>query len=317
MRLVLLLILLLLLGIFSLPHLSITKSYYLLDSAVNFQVQAMALCAVMAVLSLLLSRLLASMFLLTTVAAVMVNLILPFNGLWYEWQASDVGNAKVRLKLVQANLHYYNSEKNAAFEGLHLAAADVYVLLEVNDKDRERFAKLRGDKFDYGYAEVEGFPAGIGVISKFPIVKRQLHQFPGSKAKVLQLTLAVENELFELVVLHPPSPRTSSKWQQRNDIFDYTTLLLQTPASHRLVAGDLNATPWSANFIKMNTLSPCYASQGYYVSWYGTDWLKKLGAVGGLPIDHCFASDALTVSAFKTVPLNGSDHLGLSYNLSW
>lgn len=317
MRLVLLAILLLLLGVFCLPHLSVTKSFYLLDSLVSFQVQAIVVCGAMSVIALLVSRFIASLYLLTTIAAFLVNLILPFNGLWHQWQAKTPPNSTTSINLVQANLHYYNAHKNAAFEGLLLADADIYVLLEINDNDRELFAKLRKDKFDYGYKEIEGFPAGMGVISKYPIIKRQLHQFPGSKAKVLQLTIQVNETQLELVVLHPPSPRSESKWQQRNDIFDYTTLLLQTNVSHRVVAGDLNATPWSGNFIKMSALTPCYESQGFYVSWYGADWLKQLGAVGGLPIDHCFSSDAVTISNFKTLPLNGSDHLGLSYRVNW
>ena len=100
------------------------------------------------------------------------------------------------------------------------------------------------------------------------------------------------------------TPITPQRFTRRNEQFSIAGDILARLDSSRLVVGDFNATPWSADlraFVTENGLSG--------VNTLAT-WPVWLG-FAGIPIDHAFVSHDLRILTFETGPDIGSDHLPL------
>ena len=77
-----------------------------------------------------------------------------------------------------------------------------------------------------------------------------------------------------------------------------------------LLAGDLNATPWS------QALRPLTAAgfSSLHPAWPPT-W--RAGSIFALPIDHAFVTAPLRVQRRRTGPNLGSDHRPLELEVGW
>ena len=76
--------------------------------------------------------------------------------------------------------------------------------------------------------------------------------------------------------------------------------------SRTIVAGDLNCTPWSPNFVdllKSSNLINSGLGHGLAISWTPI----PITALG-LPIDHVLVGDGIQVADRKVGPHVGSDH---------
>lgn len=92
-------------------------------------------------------------------------------------------------------------------------------------------------------------------------------------------------------------------WQVRNLVPHLAGL--RAPA---LLAGDLNATPWSATISKVMEAGGLHRTGPAGMSWLHRRlprWLLPLG----LAIDHVFAKGAVQVLSVETLDDVGSDHL--------
>ncbi|WP_372766154.1 endonuclease/exonuclease/phosphatase family protein [Pseudoalteromonas sp.] len=234
--------------------------------------------------------------------------------------SSSVSEVQPAISIFQLNLNYYNPNINKVYQILGTNRAELTVLFEVNDSHRAEFIRLRGDYFDYGSAELEGFPDGIGIISKYPILSRQKHHiFQNSvRGVIVELMLAVGEKKVRVFALHPPSPRTQTLWHKRNMMLTHLKNLLEseTELKHTIVLGDFNTNPHSTHFPKMTKYSSCYDNSGHYSSWTPISLPNSLYSLIGITIDHCLLSNSAKLSSFTTLPVNGSDHAALLYNLS-
>ncbi|MDE3270518.1 endonuclease/exonuclease/phosphatase family protein [Pseudoalteromonas sp. G4] len=234
--------------------------------------------------------------------------------------SSSVSEVQPAISVFQLNLNYYNPNINKVYQTLATNRAELTVLFEVNDSHRAEFIRLRGNYFDYGSAEIEGFPDGIGIISKYPILSRQKHQIFQSSVRgvIIELMLAVGDTKVRVFALHPPSPRTQTLWHKRNMMLTQLKNLLESEAEvkHTIVLGDFNTNPHSTHFPKMTKYSSCYDNSGHYASWAPFSLPNSLFSLIGITIDHCLVSNTVKLNSFSTLPVNGSDHAALLYNLS-
>lgn len=225
------------------------------------------------------------------------------------------------MRVFQFNLNYYNPNIRNVYQTLSTKKSDLTVLFEVNDTNRAEFIALRDAYFDYGSDEHEGFPDGIGIISKYPILYRHKHAiFKNSvRGVIIELVIAVGDKKMRILALHPPSPRTRTLWHKRNMMLLHLSNLLveQTDIEHTLVIGDFNTHPQSVHFPKPFNYSSCYELSGHYASWAPITIPYTLSSVLGISIDHCLVSDTLTLHNFATLPFQGSDHIALMYEVSF
>ena len=112
----------------------------------------------------------------------------------------------------------------------------------------------------------------------------------------------------EVIALHPMPPISAQFHQLRNQQLRELIADLD-PAKHSILAGDLNASPWSSAFAGLNRTSVRRAS-GLQPTWpaVGQGWF-------GIPIDQVLVTTAWRGSKAGASRSLGSDHRALSVRL--
>ena len=157
-------------------------------------------------------------------------------------------------------------------------------------------------------------PWGLGVFSRFPLDSPQTTDLgmPGSFNVIA--TVAFPGGAVRLAAVHLSSPTLPGRAARRNrQLLRLAELLgAQKPAIPRLLVGDLNTTPFSPYFrdlIERTGMHDARRGRGLLGTW--PRWLPLLQ----IPIDHCIADAALTVTSVKRGPGVGSDHYPLEIRL--
>lgn len=107
-----------------------------------------------------------------------------------------------------------------------------------------------------------------------------------------------------VIAAHPPPPVMPGFGKWRNGVITQISAIMKDSDIPVLVAGDLNATPWS---YPLNELLKMPGVIGG--SYYGT-WPSAIPQLG-LPIDHIIVKGPLAFAHYGTGPATGSDHLPL------
>ncbi|MEC8325368.1 MAG: endonuclease/exonuclease/phosphatase family protein [Pseudomonadota bacterium] len=289
---------------------SLSATYYWLDLVTSFIPHLLMLSLGLSLILIFIKPKLATSIAVITFTTLLINIPITLSFNYYNDPSITVS---------QLNLNYYNADIEGVYSLLGNEGSDITALFEVNDTERARFIALRGDYFDYGSAEIEGFPDGIGVITKFPILQRITHSvFENSvRGVIVELHLAVEHEKLRVFALHPPSPRNQKLWHKRNMMLLYLTNLLNQhhDIKHTLVLGDFNTGPLSQHFTRVERFNTCYQLAGHYASWSPVKLPQPLYSIFALTIDHCLLSDSLLLDTLTTQYIPGSDHAMLKYNI--
>ncbi len=232
-------------------------------------------------------------------------------------EAAASKNLSASYRLSQANLSYYNPELNHFVTKLTEDERDIMVFFEFNRTNKQLFNEIDPKLNSYGINEENVSSHGMAVMTKLDIISANQLHFEKPNSAIISLILfdAKVGKKFRLIVLHPPSPRTEQTWARRNETLKQLQLLAkQDSQMPSIIVGDINVSPWSAYFPDLSDYTPCYYGQGYFSSWS----LQGYGDLGlfSTQIDHCFYSKAWQLSNYKQVPIVGSDHQALMYELA-
>jgi hypothetical protein len=111
----------------------------------------------------------------------------------------------------------------------------------------------------------------------------------------------------------PSSPRDASLWHLRNAALQYVAqLVARSPLQYKIIIGDLNTTPWSAQFRRLqkdSLLSNSSNRFSYIPSWSYSNSNLLTRLLSSAYIDHCLISEQLTVMSKEQQSIKGSDHL--------
>ena len=83
-----------------------------------------------------------------------------------------------------------------------------------------------------------------------------------------------------------------------------------------VMAGDLNAAPWSATAARLARMSGTTVATGYRPSWLATELPEVVRPWIGLPIDHAFAPQDMRLVSARVLGDAGSDHLPVLFEFS-
>lgn len=244
---------------------------------------------------------------------------------------------RASLKVVSINIEHLFLGAPSLQEYLKQAEPDVLVLQETLWPFQERRWKRKG--LPVGGLETGAFPqyrhvgdlGDLVIYSKFPITKTVSKRVPGIRPpdanvyfeadrEILTLTLDTETGPLNLVALHPDSPRTKDRWQNKRDYFeavDATLSGLKQDGPHPLIViGDWNSAPWSARF--QETLSSNDLLTAYPDGWPQTTrffYDYRLHWVLGAPVDQVAVSRDVAITNVGLGPDIGSDHLPLEVDI--
>ncbi|MEO9530863.1 endonuclease/exonuclease/phosphatase family protein [Roseibium sp.] len=241
------------------------------------------------------------------------------------------------LKIVSVNIERLFLGDTVFQEFLETERPDVVVLQEVLWGLQERRWQRLG--LSVGSAGEHGFPhhlrvgdlGGLAVYSRFPIVKTDSRIIQGdlptganvyydADREVLSLTLDTGADPLHLVAIHPDSPRTEARWQNKRAYFDEVDRIidgLKAGNGDNIVAiGDWNSAPWSARFqetLDRNGLKTAYPDGWPQTTRFFFDY--RLHWILGAPVDQFAVSKDIQVVDVRLGPDIGSDHLPLIVEL--
>ncbi len=150
------------------------------------------------------------------------------------------------------------------------------------------------------------------VLSEFPVLDADEHR---SASDLLSVIVRHASGDFGMVVVHPSSPRTPSRWREGNELIARAIVEAQRLESEgypTLIIGDLNSTPTGHRSRMLaragyTRCKPLRAPTGTFPAW--SVWPAMAA------IDDACASPGWRVRSWRTIRGAGSDHRGVLIEL--
>ncbi len=203
------------------------------------------------------------------------------------------------LVVASANIQYRNPDARALVEWLRREKVDVAVVLEVA---RAHVRELEA-MADYPHRHVvpDDGAFGIAVLSRHPLAEIKVIEAAGIPR--IEAVVRFPPGPVRLTALHPMPPLTTEDHFARNRLLRALAKAAAASGEPSIIAGDLNATPWSSAFAGL-------ADRGLRrASGLAPTWPASASGLTGIPIDHVLVTRQWRVVASRTGPDLGSDHL--------
>lgn len=250
----------------------------------------------------------------------MLNLapIAPYYLSNHHFQATESGR---RITLLHCNLFgLINRDTNSVIETIRTVNPDMLDLVEYTET-WQRSLEGSGVLKRYPY-RVAG-RGHIALYSKLPLQNGRLTfadptQKVANQANIIA-SFKLNRQLTTILVAHPASPILPSHLEWLRENFQVWVNQRKQLGRNLIIVGDLNTTPWSAEFAELTEKAGLRDSQlgfGLQPSWpmllpmlgvrETPNWITALLQI---PIDHVLVSPNIQISSRRTGPFVGSDHL--------
>lgn len=285
--------------------------WWIFDLFSHFHLQSLALVAVVSLYAVAL-RARRRLALLVVLALV---------HLWPLWRSgggvSPTAADAARWSVALSNVNQDFGHKGKVLTWLEGVEADAVVLVEVDGRWLTAIGNV-GGRFPHRADLARNDRFGLAILSRHPFrVVRVLEPVAGARPV---LWAEVESPLgpVGLAAVHAPPPMSAGLSAERDAMIAALPTALPPAARARdpqdlpplvgvVLAGDFNATPWSAGFAPLLDAGFAQGRQGHGVQ---ATWPASLGA-WGIPIDHVLVRGGLAVVQQGLEPDVGSDHLPL------
>ncbi|MBU2296374.1 MAG: endonuclease/exonuclease/phosphatase family protein [Gammaproteobacteria bacterium] len=204
------------------------------------------------------------------------------------------------LAVASANVHLDSRNTQGLATWLAQEKPDVVVLLEVSPAYAHGLRTLRDYPFQHIVAQDS--PFGIAVLSRHPLQQIEVIEDAQGIAHI-EAQLQWHGQPIGIIALHPMPPLSPQYHSVRNAKLAALAKQAAVSSIPTVLAGDLNATPWSSAFSGLAQLGLRRASG------LAATWPAVLQGVLGLPIDHVLVTPHWAVVARQVGPQLGSDHL--------
>lgn len=272
------------------------------DSLAHFRIHLAAGLAAAALLLFFFKgwRLNAAIALALACAATVVTTGLPVGGL----RAEASGTADLpRYRLLHMNLRFDNPQPEKVFSLIGEVRPDVVTLNEVSTLWRGRLAVLEAAYPHRILCPHRARIGGSAILSRRPFTEAGARCENGGSLAVAAIDFG--GETVEVAALHLGWPWPFDQpWQVRKLV-----PLLGKLGDRAILAGDLNATPWSASVRRVAEAGGLMLTR-----WVGPSWLDRRAPAAlrpwvGLPIDHVMTKGGVLAEKPRRLPEAGSDHL--------
>lgn len=237
--------------------------------------------------------------------------LLPY---WLPPRAMDARKAAApeTLSVVSLNVYGPNREVDRVVAYLRDRRADLVALVEVRPECAAALESLR-DEYPHQIAHPRLDNFGLAVLSRRPLVEPRIEEFGGVTYPALVVRVGAAADGFLLVVVHPYPPIAPREAAAlRTQLAAVADFVAAAPLPC-VVAGDFNATPWSAAFrdvVARSGLRDSALGRGVQPTWNA-----RLG-LPVLPIDHVLVPAGFRVLGRRVGPYVGSDHLPVEVELA-
>jgi len=200
------------------------------------------------------------------------------------------------LVIASANVQAGNPDPAPLAKWLRAQPVDVVVLVELAPGYADGLERALADRYPHHAFFAQDSPFGIGLLSRLPLCDvRRIDSADGIPS--VSATIDTAQGPVRVVAVHPMPP-LAPHWQQaRDDLL--RTLAREARLRPTVIAGDLNATPWSRALADAAGLGLRRAT-GLAPTWPS--------AHVGIPIDHVLAGPGWRRGDTARGPDIGSDH---------
>ena len=145
---------------------------------------------------------------------------------------------------------------------------------------------------------------GWALYSKHPIIEYEMFSSKMVEVPMVRVVVEIGNQRIVFYGVHPLPPMSPGCAENRDSVFQKLARRVGQETEPTIVAGDLNATPWS------HSMKPLFAAglrdsqlgRGFSATW------QRTIPIFAIPIDHILLKGPLDVTARWTGPYLGSDH---------
>ncbi|MBD9480073.1 endonuclease/exonuclease/phosphatase family protein [Pseudoxanthomonas sp. PXM02] len=212
------------------------------------------------------------------------------------------------LVMAVANVNIRQRDPAALLAWLQHQPADIVVLTELSPDYADPLARRSYGGFAHRALHPLVSPPGLGILSDRPLHDVRLVE-DRLGALRMEAGLDIDGHRVRFVAAHPKPPMATRKYRARDKLM--RELAVSATNEPMIVAGDLNATPWSSALLgaDMRALrrttggAPTYPSEG--------------AGVFGIGIDHVLVSSGFAQTGAERGPDIGSDHLPVRVGLRW
>ncbi len=224
------------------------------------------------------------------------------------WPASGAGDGDM-IRILQFNLSSSNPAPLAGLGYIRTLKSppDIVIFIEATP-DWTPNLRLMKDE----YSTIARIPRrdnfGMAVLSRLPGTQLEFREVGNPPVPLIVLTAPVNGKEFRVYAMHPPPPLGGLLSQLRDaQLKSIADEISSSTYQHVMVAGDLNATPWSHSvrvFFNSAGMRDAQRGFGYLPTWAPPPLSRWLG----IPIDLTLVSRRIDVISRDTGPWLGSDH---------
>jgi endonuclease/exonuclease/phosphatase (EEP) superfamily protein YafD len=219
--------------------------------------------------------------------------------------------ADQRVFVISMNVHRVNDDPTAAVAYLRDRRPDIVAVLEVDD---DWAAALEGlaEQFPHRLIRPRPDNFGIAVLSRWPLVDPQVVAFSETGFPSIIATVRRESGDFRFIATHPYPPFNGRATEALLVHLAGVAEAVESSPLPCIVAGDLNATPWSRPFRELlarSGLVDTAVGHGVQPTWHAHLPAPRI------PIDHVLVPPAAVVLRREVGPDIGSDHFPVEAEL--
>lgn len=242
----------------------------------------------------------------------------------YYYPAAAESSGAADVTILVANLQSRAASAQAMADLVKQRRPDLIVLTEIT-ADSETALKQLDIDYPFRAAELRKSPYNVLLLSRHRILAYQFVYPTTGYLPVLDARLCATRAMvtaesdgppcYSLVALHAARPLGEGNLQLRNrQLSAAAGIAARDRQRPVLLAGDLNITPWSAAFGRLERIaSLADASIGTGIK---PTWFSRFPFVG-LPIDHVLNNPGFRVTGVEVLPSIGSDHFPLFVSLAF
>ncbi len=282
--------------------------YWLLDMLSHFAVQYALVALIMAVIFYRTQK--TAMALASCLLFVVNISVLTDIGKF----AQAAGHTNSTFTVYSANINKTNTEFAKLRSVFMETDSDILLLLEVMDKHIDPLQPLI-DEYPYQIVNLNVGSSGTGTVllSKFPVLEQSVTKYSEFGNMLISATLEINKRRVSFYAAHFPRPRFGQQFSAREKQFVSLAREIEGLSTPVIVAGDLNAAPYSPlfeNLIMTSGLRDSRAGFGWLPSW------PAYCPPCWLPLDHILVSQDVHVVNRAVGSYIGSDHFPVYAELS-
>lgn len=218
--------------------------------------------------------------------------------------AAGAGPERLPLSLVSVNVLTSNRDTQAVLDYVRGRDPDVAVFMEV-DAAWARAIDGLDDRWPHAVVQSRADNFGIALLAKRPPREHRIVEFGDAGVPTIVATFADPAGDYTLIATHPVPPKGTVYARDRDAQLRAIAEFVAASPLPCVVAGDFNATPWSAAFrdlLARGGLVDTALGRGARGTWNARAWAPRI------PIDHVLVPPGTAVLHRAVGPDVGSDH---------